>query len=152
MKFSVAIFAAAVSAAPTKDWFPFPFAPIPSYGLPPPFNGVIPPLNGVIPPLNGVIPPLNGVIPPVNGVIPPVNGVIPPVNGVIPPVNGVIPPVNGVIPPVTGSGAENALCPRGLLYSNPQCCSADVLGVADLDCHVRKFSTPYIFKPRLSET
>lgn len=26
-----------------------------------------------------------------------------------------------------------ALCPAGL-YSNPQCCATDVLGVADLDC------------------
>ncbi|KAI1188160.1 hydrophobin-like protein [Nemania serpens] len=25
-------------------------------------------------------------------------------------------------------------CPVGL-YSNPQCCATDVLGVADLDCH-----------------
>ncbi|KAI0903756.1 hydrophobin-like protein [Ustulina deusta] len=25
-------------------------------------------------------------------------------------------------------------CPSGL-YSNPQCCATDVLGVADLDCH-----------------
>ncbi|KAI1111878.1 hydrophobin-like protein [Nemania sp. NC0429] len=25
-------------------------------------------------------------------------------------------------------------CPPGL-YSNPQCCATDVLGVADLDCH-----------------
>ncbi|KAL7897076.1 fungal hydrophobin domain-containing protein [Trichoderma sp. SZMC 28014] len=137
MKFAITIFAAAVSALPTKDLFPFPIGPIPSYGLPsPPLNGVIPPLNGVIPPLNGVIPPVNGVIPPVNGVVPPVNGVIPPVNGVTPPVNGVIPPVNGVIPPATGNKAENHVCPSGLLYTNPQCCSVDVIGVADLDCQV----------------
>ncbi|KAM0464504.1 hypothetical protein ACHAPV_002330 [Trichoderma viride] len=25
-------------------------------------------------------------------------------------------------------------CPPGLLYSVPQCCDVDVLGVADLDC------------------
>ncbi|KAK4066220.1 fungal hydrophobin [Trichoderma aggressivum f. europaeum] len=28
----------------------------------------------------------------------------------------------------------NAFCPDGLLYTNPQCCDADVLGLADLDC------------------
>ncbi|KAL6892109.1 fungal hydrophobin domain-containing protein [Trichoderma evansii] len=27
-------------------------------------------------------------------------------------------------------------CPPGLLYSNPQCCKVDVLGIADLDCVV----------------
>lgn len=30
-------------------------------------------------------------------------------------------------------------CPVGL-YSNPQCCATDVLGVADLDCHSRELS------------
>ncbi|RJE20583.1 Fungal hydrophobin [Aspergillus sclerotialis] len=37
-----------------------------------------------------------------------------------------------------GGGSQapaNALCPSGL-YSSPQCCSADVAGVADLDCQV----------------
>ncbi|KAM0259878.1 hypothetical protein ACHAQJ_003123 [Trichoderma viride] len=29
-------------------------------------------------------------------------------------------------------------CPPGLLYSNPQCCKVDVLGLADLDCVVPK--------------
>lgn len=29
-------------------------------------------------------------------------------------------------------------CPDGL-FSNPQCCATDILGVADLDCHSRKF-------------
>lgn len=29
-------------------------------------------------------------------------------------------------------------CPPGLLYSSPQCCDVDILGVADLDCVVRK--------------
>lgn len=38
-----------------------------------------------------------------------------------------------------GDGGE-PLCPSGLLYSNPQCCSTDVLGVADLDCATRKFA------------
>ncbi|TFB01419.1 Trihydrophobin [Trichoderma ghanense] len=28
----------------------------------------------------------------------------------------------------------NAFCPEGLLYTNPQCCDVDVLGIADLDC------------------
>ncbi|KAL7800277.1 fungal hydrophobin domain-containing protein [Trichoderma ceciliae] len=27
-------------------------------------------------------------------------------------------------------------CPPGLLYTQPQCCDVDVLGVADLDCVV----------------
>ncbi|OAA82275.1 Trihydrophobin [Akanthomyces lecanii RCEF 1005] len=36
--------------------------------------------------------------------------------------------------PTTSSPPDNGpVCPRGL-YSNPQCCSTDVLGVADLDC------------------
>ncbi|KAL6883137.1 hydrophobin [Trichoderma longibrachiatum] len=30
----------------------------------------------------------------------------------------------------------NPFCPDGLLYTNPVCCDADVLGVADLDCVV----------------
>ncbi|RFU72120.1 hydrophobin [Trichoderma arundinaceum] len=30
----------------------------------------------------------------------------------------------------------NAFCPEGMLYTNPQCCKVDVLGVADLDCKV----------------
>ncbi|KAI1358446.1 fungal hydrophobin-domain-containing protein [Xylaria arbuscula] len=34
--------------------------------------------------------------------------------------------------PGGGGGAYDA-CPSGL-YSNPQCCATDVLGVADLDC------------------
>ncbi|KAL7919383.1 hydrophobin [Trichoderma austrokoningii] len=32
------------------------------------------------------------------------------------------------------TGALAALCPTGL-YSNPQCCGTNVLGVAALDCH-----------------
>ncbi|KAL7941517.1 hydrophobin [Trichoderma barbatum] len=28
----------------------------------------------------------------------------------------------------------NAFCPEGLLYTNPQCCDVDVLGLAALDC------------------
>ncbi|KAI1744450.1 hydrophobin 2 [Xylaria scruposa] len=35
--------------------------------------------------------------------------------------------------PTGGNGGYDA-CPDGL-YSNPQCCATDVLGVADLDCH-----------------
>lgn len=31
-------------------------------------------------------------------------------------------------------------CPKGL-YSNPQCCATDVLGVADLNCDNREFNT-----------
>jgi hypothetical protein len=35
----------------------------------------------------------------------------------------------------SGSGSGGAYNPcTGALYSNPQCCSTDVLGVADLDC------------------
>lgn len=34
----------------------------------------------------------------------------------------------------TGNGS---ICPTGL-YSNPQCCSAQVLGIIGLDCTVRK--------------
>ncbi|KAK1254686.1 hypothetical protein MKX08_008681 [Trichoderma sp. CBMAI-0020] len=127
--FAVAtILAAAVSAAPTKDLSPLPAGPIPSYGLPsPPLNGGNPPLNGGNPPLNGGNPPLNGGNPPLNGVIPPANGVAPPVNDVIPPVNVAISPVGG------GNGFGQFQCPA-LLYSNLQCCEADVLGLADLDC------------------
>ena len=33
--------------------------------------------------------------------------------------------------------ARTSVCEGGL-YTNPQCCSTDVLGVADLDCKVRK--------------
>jgi len=32
-----------------------------------------------------------------------------------------------------GGGEPAALCPAGL-YSSPQCCATDVLGVADLNC------------------
>ncbi|KAJ4856931.1 fungal hydrophobin domain-containing protein [Trichoderma breve] len=34
---------------------------------------------------------------------------------------------------------NEAWCPRGL-YSVPQCCDADVIGVADLDCVVPPFA------------
>ncbi|EHK42978.1 uncharacterized protein TrAtP1_001867 [Trichoderma atroviride] len=34
----------------------------------------------------------------------------------------------------TGALASVSVCPNGL-YSNPQCCGANVLGVAALDCH-----------------
>lgn len=33
-----------------------------------------------------------------------------------------------------------AFCPPGLLYTVPQCCAVNVLGVADLDCVTRKCS------------
>ncbi|PTB41791.1 uncharacterized protein TrAFT101_009593 [Trichoderma asperellum] len=36
---------------------------------------------------------------------------------------------NGIAPRLAAN-----FCPPGLLYSNPQCCQIDVLGVADLDC------------------
>lgn len=36
-------------------------------------------------------------------------------------------------------------CPPGLLYSVPQCCDVDVLGVADLDCVVRKCKYEQLF-------
>ncbi|KAL7894844.1 hydrophobin [Trichoderma sp. SZMC 28014] len=32
------------------------------------------------------------------------------------------------------TGAFAAVCPTGI-YSNPQCCGANVLGVAAVDCH-----------------
>lgn len=34
---------------------------------------------------------------------------------------------------------RSPLCPAGL-ESTPQCCSTDVLGLADLDCQNRKYS------------
>ena len=46
------------------------------------------------------------------------------------------PPSNGTSAMMTNSSPESSpLCPS-LLYSNEQCCSTDVLGVADLDCAV----------------
>lgn len=42
-------------------------------------------------------------------------------------------------PPGGGSGDYDACEGNGLLYSSAQCCATDVLGVADLDCAVRKF-------------
>ncbi|KAI1494592.1 hydrophobin [Biscogniauxia mediterranea] len=33
-----------------------------------------------------------------------------------------------------GGDGSYVACPSGL-YSSPQCCATDVLGVADLDCH-----------------
>lgn len=132
MKFFAAatILAAAVSAAPAKNSCPSPIVSIPSYGLP-------------SPPLNGVIPPVNGEIPPVNVATPTVNLVVPPINVATPPVNIVIPPVIG------GNGSGQFECP-GELYSNPQCCSVSVLGLADLDCRTRKFSTLYIYLKSVS--
>ena len=47
--------------------------------------------------------------------------------------------------PTTGGGGGGdggkpwVACTPGSLYSNPQCCATDVLGVADLDCQNRKF-------------
>lgn len=35
--------------------------------------------------------------------------------------------------PTENTGAPQPLCPPGL-YSNPECCATDVLGIADLDC------------------
>ncbi|KAI0447262.1 hydrophobin-like protein [Xylaria telfairii] len=35
----------------------------------------------------------------------------------------------------TGGNPPYAPCADGGLYSAPQCCATDVLGVADLDCH-----------------
>jgi hypothetical protein len=37
-----------------------------------------------------------------------------------------------------GGNGGGSLCPNGL-YSNPQCCATNVLGVAALDCSTRKF-------------
>lgn len=146
MKFAAVatILAAAVSAAPAKNSCPSPIVSIPSYGLP------SPPLNGVIPPVNGEIPPVNVATPTVNLVVPPVNVATPTVNLVVPPINVATPPVNIVIPPVIGgSGSGQFECP-GELYSNPQCCSVSVLGLADLDCRTRKFSTLYIYLKSVS--
>ena len=39
----------------------------------------------------------------------------------------------------SGSGGNQSLCPIGL-YSNPKCCSVDVLGVAAVGCATRMFS------------
>jgi hypothetical protein len=39
----------------------------------------------------------------------------------------------------SNGGGNVELCPTGL-YSNPLCCTVDVLGVADLDCDEREFS------------
>ncbi|GAP87227.1 putative hydrophobin precursor protein [Rosellinia necatrix] len=36
--------------------------------------------------------------------------------------------------PTGGDGGNPNVCPNGL-YSSPQCCATDVLGVADLNCH-----------------
>jgi hypothetical protein len=55
-----------------------------------------------------------------------------------------------VIPPISGgNGSGHFKCPAGL-YSNPQCCSVGVLGLADLDCAVRKFSTLYAYTKPVS--
>ena len=42
--------------------------------------------------------------------------------------------------------ARADLC-NGDLYSQAQCCSTDVLGVADLDCAVRTYLTQMAFLP-----
>ncbi|KAM0465382.1 hypothetical protein ACHAPV_001429 [Trichoderma viride] len=42
------------------------------------------------------------------------------------------------------TGALASVCPTGL-YSNPQCCGANVLGVAALDCHTPR--TPVVAGP-----
>lgn len=69
--------------------------------------------------------------PPYGGIAPDHN---PPFGGGNPPINsGGLPPTNGAYPGGNNGGSSD-LCPSGLLYTNPQCCSADVLGVADLDC------------------
>lgn len=45
-----------------------------------------------------------------------------------------------------------AWCPPGLLYSNPLCCDADVLGVADVDCVTREYPLDIIHPLCLSAT
>ncbi|GFP59946.1 hypothetical protein ACSS6W_005182 [Trichoderma asperelloides] len=69
--------------------------------------------------------------PPYGGIAPDYN---PPLGGETPPItSGGLPPTNGAYP--GGNNDDNShLCPGGLLYTNPQCCSVGVLGVADLDC------------------
>ncbi|KAK6540678.1 beta ketoadipyl CoA thiolase, th1 [Orbilia ellipsospora] len=45
-----------------------------------------------------------------------------------------------------GNDSESPVCPKGL-YSNPQCCSTDVLGLANLDCaYPSSSASPNSFK------
>ena len=37
---------------------------------------------------------------------------------------------------------RNGVCQNGALYTSPQCCTPDVLGLACLDGEVRKFFSP----------
>ncbi|KAI0912579.1 fungal hydrophobin-domain-containing protein [Ustulina deusta] len=57
----------------------------------------------------------------------------------IPPKRGYYSSTPSPTPTPTPYPTAYAACPNGL-YSDPQCCSTDVLGVADLDCS----STPAI--------
>jgi hypothetical protein len=60
---------------------------------------------------------------------------------------GDIPVVGPIIGGGGSGGGGGAFNPcAGALYSNPQCCSTDVLGVADLDCANGKFS-PCLVQP-----
>lgn len=50
--------------------------------------------------------------------------------------------VAGVLaaPSPNTANSRSLLCSPGL-YSNAQCCAVDVLGVADLNCATRKYSS-----------
>ena len=53
--------------------------------------------------------------------------------------------------PGGSGGAPKPHCPAGL-YSNLQCCTTDVLNVADLDCSPCKFSLSLIIEEDRSST
>ncbi len=40
---------------------------------------------------------------------------------------------------------RDTVCPTGLLYTIPQCCATDVLGVADLSCENREYQSASTF-------
>jgi hypothetical protein len=42
-----------------------------------------------------------------------------------------------------GSSLAASVCPAGLLNATPQCCTTDVVDVAELECDVRKFCPSY---------
>lgn len=59
----------------------------------------------------------------------------------IPPKRGYYSSTPSPTPTPTPYPTAYAACPNGL-YSDPQCCSTDVLGVADLDCSSSKIYPP----------
>lgn len=46
-------------------------------------------------------------------------------------------------PLLSGYGGDSTVCPSGL-YSTPQCCATDILGVAALNCYARTSSLAYL--------